>query len=79
MKKTMGVLVLMLSTLAGPDAMSGQGWTLVTEQDTNSLITQIRIVVRSGSLSDPSGMPGLANFTARALLRGTKTSWCGFD
>src|ERR1700722_10722953 len=49
------------------------GWTIVTEQDTGAAITHLQFVIRSGSLSDPADKPGLAYFTARALLRGTTT------
>lgn len=50
-----------------------EGWKLVTEQDPQSQLAQIRVVVRSGGLSDPESKSGLAHFTARAMLRGTKT------
>lgn len=53
--------------------MNNAGWTFVTEQDPQSLLSRVQIVVRSGGLSDPAQLPGLAHFTARALLRGTKT------
>src|SRR6185437_17023389 len=58
----------------GSEAMVDQnGWTFVTEQDTQSQLAHLTIVVRSGSLSDPSNLPGLAYYTAKALFRGTKT------
>jgi zinc protease len=47
------------------------GWTIVTEQDPGAAITHLQFIFRSGSLSDPADKPGLAYFTARALLRGT--------
>ncbi len=49
------------------------GWTILTEQDPTAAITHLQFVVRSGALSDPADKPGLAYFTARALLRGTTT------
>ena len=45
----------------------------MTEQDPGAALSHIRVVVRSGSVSDPAVSPGLAHFTARALLRGTQT------
>jgi len=48
-------------------------FNLVVETDPQAMLVDLRIIVRSGSLSDPENLPGLAHFTARALLRGTKT------
>jgi zinc protease len=45
---------------------------LVTERDPQALTAQIQVIFRSGSLSDPEPMPGLAHFTGRVLLRGTR-------
>jgi zinc protease len=54
-------------------AGAGKGFRFVVEQDPQSLLAEVRVVVRSGGLSDPARLPGLAHFTGRALLRGTKT------
>jgi zinc protease len=49
------------------------GWTLLAERDALSLLARVQIIVRAGSVSDPAGLPGLAHFTGRALMRGTRT------
>ncbi len=54
-------------------ASDNTGWTVMTEQDPGAALCHIRIVIRSGSASDPADFPGLAHFTARAMLRGTQT------
>jgi len=46
---------------------------VLTEADPSSQLARIKIVVRSGSLADPEGYPGGAYFTARGMLRGTRT------
>jgi zinc protease len=45
---------------------------IFVEQDSGSLVANIRVIFRTGSLADPSDRAGVANFTGRALLRGTK-------
>src|SRR5271156_4184660 len=70
----LGGLLMMMATAAHASPTSDNtGWTFVTEQDPSAALSHIRVVVRSGSVSDPAGFPGLAHFTARALLRGTQT------
>lgn len=49
------------------------GWNVVAEQDASAQLAHFVLVIRSGSLSDPVAFPGLAGFTGKALLRGTKT------
>lgn len=56
-----------------PEMTQVDGWTIVAEQDPQSLLAHVKIIVRSGSLSEPEGLAGLAHFTARGLLRGTIT------
>jgi zinc protease len=46
---------------------------LVIEPSTSKFLTHFQIMMRIGSLSDPESHSGLAHFTARALLRGTRT------
>lgn len=52
---------------------SAFGMTVIAEQNATSRLATVQIVIRAGSISDPSSLPGLAHFTARALLRGTRT------
>jgi predicted Zn-dependent peptidase len=47
------------------------GWTLVSQQSVGDL-AYFEVVIRTGSLSDPGDLHGLANLTAHALLRGTQ-------
>ncbi len=54
-------------------AWAAKSWTLIHEQDPSATEIQLHWVVRSGSLRDGLDKPGLAHFTARALLRGTTT------
>lgn len=55
-----------------PNSVDEAGWTFVTERDPSGQLVHLRVVVRSGRVSDPANAPGLAHFTARALLRGTR-------
>ncbi|OFZ79499.1 MAG: hypothetical protein A2583_07720 [Bdellovibrionales bacterium RIFOXYD1_FULL_53_11] len=71
MRWIVAVIVISLTCTGAAAGPSADG-TLITEQDSRSKAAWIRIVVKSGSLSDPSGKPGLAFLTARAMLRGTK-------
>lgn len=48
-------------------------FTIVTERDPQAPLVHISLLFRSGSLEDPADFSGLAHFTARAILRGTKT------
>lgn len=61
------------SSRRNKDGMTDEGWTLVVEQDAKSLLARVEVRIRGGSLMDPPDQPGLASFTARALLRGTRT------
>jgi zinc protease len=54
-------------------ARAAKSWTVIHEQDPSATEIHLQWVVRSGSLSDGLDKPGLAHFTARALLRGTST------
>jgi zinc protease len=45
---------------------------VVVEHDPPALLARVQVIVRSGSLADPEDRPGLAHFTARAMLRGTR-------
>jgi zinc protease len=46
---------------------------LIIEPSQSKFLTHFQIMMRVGSLSDPGENSGLAHFTARALLRGTRT------
>jgi zinc protease len=46
---------------------------IVIEPSTSKFLSHFQIMMRVGSLSDSSNRSGLAHFTARALLRGTRT------
>lgn len=46
---------------------------IVTQRDPQAALVHITLMFRSGSLEDPTDLPGLAHFTARALLKGTQT------
>lgn len=54
-------------------AWAAKSWTVIHEQDPSASEIHLHWVVRSGSLRDGLDKPGLAHFTARALLRGTTT------
>jgi zinc protease len=67
-------LVLLAAALAWTSsAGAAKSWNVIHEQDPSASEIQLQWVVRSGSLSDGLDKPGLAHFTARALLRGTST------
>jgi zinc protease len=74
-KQVVGIFVgAVMAAMSGTaKAESGSRWTFVTERDPQAQVALVRVLVRSGSLSDPAGLPGLANFTGRGLLRGTLT------
>lgn len=77
LKTLWAIAALLIPSLVSSVTMASNdtdkdGWTLITQQDPTASLVHIRIVVRSGSLSDLNE-PGLAYFTARAVLRGTKT------
>jgi predicted Zn-dependent peptidase len=46
---------------------------VVIERDPQSRVALLQFVIRTGALSDPPGLEGLASFTGRALLRGTRS------
>ena len=54
-------------------ARAAKSWSVIHEQDPSASEIHLHWVVRSGSLKDGLDKPGLAHFTARALLRGTTT------
>jgi zinc protease len=53
-------------------ATTSSGLELNTVEIDTLPIVRIRLVVRSGSASDPEGMPGIASLTASMLKEGTK-------
>lgn len=44
---------------------------VITKEVHSSNVVAITVFVRGGAAADPAGLPGLANFTQRMLLRGT--------
>ncbi|MGZ3687880.1 MAG: M16 family metallopeptidase [Bdellovibrionota bacterium] len=56
----------------GTSATAHADWTVVNEQNPGAVLARIQVILRAGSAVDGAAA-GLANFTARALLRGTKT------
>jgi len=71
----LSAFVLAFATALGatPSRADTNGWVFVTEPDPGSRLVRIRAVVRTGGVADPENLPGLAYFTGRALLRGTRT------
>ena len=63
----------MITAATGNTFSTSAAPALVIEQDALMKNAVVQVIVRSGSLSDPDDMPGLANLVARAMLRGTQT------
>lgn len=45
---------------------------LITEHDPSNQLVHLELIVNSGRLAEPKGLPGLAYLTSRLLLRGTQ-------
>ncbi|MBU6375307.1 MAG: insulinase family protein [Bdellovibrionales bacterium] len=69
----LGVAGMLLGVLVPSSRAAALNWTILHEPSPGANQVQLQWVVRSGSLDDGSSTPGLAHFTARALLRGTTT------
>jgi len=54
-------------------ATAGKAKNFLYEQDAKALASNVQLVFRTGSLSDPKGKEGLANLAFEALFHGTKT------
>jgi zinc protease len=74
------LVTLTLFLLAAPAARaalmlnaSGPRQNFLYEPDSKALVSSVMVVLRTGSLSDPTGKEGLANVAFHALMRGTKT------
>ncbi len=67
-----GWALILLGELIMPKARATTEPTLLFEADATLLTTTIRIVLTTGTSSDPKGKSGVTNLVSELLLRGTK-------
>ena len=52
----------MMTQAQSARATDTTGWNFITEQDAGAALTHIRVVIRSGALSDTTAYPGSGAF-----------------